>query len=346
MPRPTVVIFFGGTPSNHDLSMESGSWVCRYLPRARYRVAPVRVTTAGQWQVPLGTLPQQGPVDRVLDRLWQAVPAVSPAAGVERLLAHQPRAMMTLLRGHGGDDGALQNLGMTLGVPVLGSSAQTCYETADKQRLLKRLDGIVQTPRTERYRGGAPLDSAVLKARETFRPPFFIKPAAEEGSVGVETIKSMEALPPALAGVQPGQELVLQEDVPGVEVVVTLIGEPSGTVRVLPPVLIQPERAPFYDALAKRRAGRVRMVATAWQEDIRLKRAVEAARAAYDELGCAGWVTFDFKVDAARVTLLEVNCIPTFSAFTPFVHQLASAGTSPAAMLDQQIEQHLDTRYT
>lgn len=342
MPRPTVVVFFGGLPSNHDLSMASGSWVCRFVPRARYRVAPVRVTTEGTWQVPLGTLPQQGPVDRVLDRLWQAVPAVSPAAGVERLLAHQPRALVTLLRGHGGDDGALQNLGATLGVPVLGSSAKTCYETTDKQRLLKRLDGIVQTPRTERYRGGGALDSAVLKARATFQPPFFIKPAAEEGSVGVETIAGMETLPPALARLSPSQELIMQEYVPGIEVAVTLIGEPSGTVRVLPPAIIQTEQAPFYDALAKRRAGRVRIVPTAWQEDIRLQQAVEAAQAAYHELGCAGWVTFDFKVNERGAMLLEVNCIPTFSAFTPLVHQLTSAGTSPAALLDQQIAQRLN----
>lgn len=341
MSRPTVVVFFGGSPSNHDLSMESGSWVCRYLPRARYRVAPVRMTTSGQWQVPLGTLPQQGSVERVLERLWQAVPAVAPAAGMERLLAHQPRAFLTLLRGRGGDDGAMQSLGAILGVPVVGSSARTCYETADKQQLLRRLAGVVATPRTERYRGGAALDSAVTRARQTFRPPFFIKPAAEEGSVGVEEVKSMEALPPALARLSPGQEIVMQENMPGIEVAVTLVNDKTGAVRVLPPAVITAKRAPFYDALAKRREGRVRIVPTDWQPDERLKKAVEAARAAYDELGCEGWATFDFKVDENGAKLLEVNSIPTFSAFTPLVHQLAAAGTSPAALLDQLVEQRL-----
>lgn len=341
MPRPTVVVFFGGSPSNHDLSMESGSWVCRYLPRARYRVAPVRVTTDAQWQVPLGTLPQQGSVDRVLERLWQAVPAVTPAIGLERLLAHQPRAWLTLLRGHGGDDGAMQNLGVMLGIPVVGSSARTCYDTMDKQQLLRRLDGIVATPRTERYRAGASIDSAVMMARQAFRPPFFIKPAAEEGSVGVEEIKSMEALPPALARLSPGQEIVMQESMPGAEVTVTLVSDKAGHTRVLPPAVIQTERAPFYDALAKRREGRVRIVTADWPQDARLKKAVDAARAACDELRCEGWATFDFKVDDNDAKLLEVNSIPTFSAYTPFVHQLAAAGTSPAALLDQLIEQRL-----
>lgn len=291
--------------------------------------------------MPLGTLPQQGSVDRVLERLWQAVPAVPPAAGMERLLAHQPRVFLTLLRGHGGDDGAMQNLGAMLGVPAVGSSAKTSYETADKQHGLRRLASIVATPRTERYRGGASIDSAIVRARNTFRPPFFIKPVAEEGSVGVEEIKSMEALPPALANISPGQEVVMQESLPGIEVAVTLVADKAGTVRVLPPAVIQSERAPFYDALSKRRAGRARITPTDWRQDARLTKAVEAARAAYDELHCEGWATFDFKVDDSGAKLLEVNSIPTFSAYTPFVHQLAAAGTSPAALLDQLVEGRL-----
>lgn len=341
MSRPAVVVFFGGSPSNHDLSMESGAWVCRYLPRARYQVTPVRVTPDGAWQVPLGTLPQQGAIDGVLERLWQAVPAVAAAAGLERLMAKQPRVWLTLLRGHGGDDGALQSLGAMLGVPVVGSSAQTCYETADKQRLLRRLDGIVATPRTERYRAGKPIDEAVMQARQIFRGMFFMKPAQEEGSVGATELAGMAALPPALARLAAGEEVVLQEHVPGMEVTITLIGDGTGNIQTLPPAIIQTERAPFYDALAKRRAGRAKITISDGQSEASLKKAVEAARTVYAELGCRGWVTFDFKITGDSVTLLEVNSIPTFSAYTPLVRQLQAARISPAAWLQARVDERL-----
>src|SRR5688572_19782666 len=129
---PHVVVFFGGTTGSHDLSQETGYWVCNYLPRTKYRVTPVRITSDGQWQVPFGGLPQQGPVDRMVEMLFAAVRPVSPSEGLQRLLRHPVQSLMTTLRGPGGNDGALQTLGKTLHIPVVGSDSQTCQQTSLK----------------------------------------------------------------------------------------------------------------------------------------------------------------------------------------------------------------------
>ena len=60
--KPRVVVFFGGDVGSFDLSEESGYWACQYIPRTKYDITPVRVNHDGNWQVPLGGLPQRGPV--------------------------------------------------------------------------------------------------------------------------------------------------------------------------------------------------------------------------------------------------------------------------------------------
>ena len=83
------------------MSEETGLWLCYFLPRSRYQVTPVRVTPEGRWQVPLGNLPERGPIKKMLSNLFQVVPSVLPSRGVERLLRRPVDALATVLRGRG-----------------------------------------------------------------------------------------------------------------------------------------------------------------------------------------------------------------------------------------------------
>lgn len=342
MKKPQVVVFFGGSKSNHDLSKETGYEAAHYIPRSKYDVTPVRVTEDHHWQVPLGTLPQQGSVKRVMDMFSTAVPAVTPQQGLERLFHRPVAAFMTLLRGKGGDDGAIQQLGHTVHVPVIGSNAKTSYLTSDKHLLSHAVDSIVHTPYSRLFKHTLPTDTITDQAQHDFTGPFFLKPAQEEGSVGVEKLHSIDELRTSLEQRRYAGDLVLQEHADGVEVSITFVEDERGNVQVLPPTLILPKQAAFYDHLAKRRQGRVDIKTTEWDSSPIIMEAVTIARDIYDELNCRGWATIDMILGEKGPELLEVNTIPTLSEYTPFKHQLAAAGLHPSTLLDRLLTRSLE----
>lgn len=341
--KPHVAIFFGGDAGSHDLSYETGQWLCYYLPRSKYRVTPVRVTPQGKWQVPLGSLPMLGPVKKVVNNLFQAVRAVSPAKGLERLLRTPVDALMTVIRGRGGDDGALHGLGASLNIPVIGSPQHACQQTSDKYVCGQGVDDIVSAPMTRRYRQTQELNDIVEEAREIFVAPLFVKPAQQEGSFGVVEVTHHDELAPAVKLAQAQGDVLVQQRSPGTELVFTLIDDERGGLYQLPPTVVVPQRAvTYYDHLAKRRTGRV-MLHTPEREHLPILDEVEElTRDVYSELGCKGVVSFDVVVDEDSAELLDVNTVPTLTELTPLKYQLKRAGMHPGKLFDSLIQRSLE----
>lgn len=342
MNKPRIAVFFGGTSSNHDLSSQTGHWICQYIPREKYQVTPVHLTPDGRWQVPLGTLPQAGNVSRVIDMLFAAVPPVPPAQGLARLTNHHaPAALLTVIRGPGGDDGSLHGLGAMLAVPVVGSPRHACTLACDKHATSLATEEITSAPHLRRWRRHVPVDEIVADTRHEFTPPLFIKPASEEGSVGISHVHTINSLHQAIHHARQQGDVIAQESIPGQEISLTLLEDAGGRIRVLPPTLIIPQKAPFYDALAKRRAGRVKLHTPPIPDNPVLAEAAMIARDVWEALGCRGLAQIDLVANDDGLHLLEVNTAPTATETTPLLHQLRAASLPPAAMLDVLINQAL-----
>ncbi|MEX1997842.1 MAG: ATP-grasp domain-containing protein [Candidatus Andersenbacteria bacterium] len=340
--KPHIVVFFGGTSDSHDLSQETGYWVCNYIPRSKYRVTPVRVTPEGTWQVPLGGLPQQGSVDRMLEMLFASVRPVPAALGMQRLLHHPVAAMMTTVRGPGGDDGSLHTLGSTLGIPVVGSNSATCQQTSHKQLCAIALDDIVATPYSLYFRRSKPDEEIAQEVRDVLMPPFFVKPTAEEGSAGVYEVQSLEELAPAIRIAKTKGDILVQERAPGTEITVTVVEDERGKSLILPPTLVVPKAATFYDELAKRRQGRVVLHTPDPASNRILWEAQALAQDVYDQLGCRGYASVDMVTHDHGIQLLEVNTIPTLTSLTPLRQQLQAAHLHPTTFIDSLISRSIN----
>lgn len=338
--KPLVAVFFGGTVPNHDLSYETGQNICQHIPRSHYTVIPIHVTSDGRWQVPLGTLPQHGSVARVIEMLLEAVPAVTPQHGLERLFTHPVAAFFTLLRGPGGDDGSLHALAHTINVRAVGGAA-ACAATTHKHTMNKLVADIVGTPYTHHYRHGVPNDEIIDTARHEFIPPFFVKPANQEGSSGVEEIHSHDELASALKGSKNTSDVLLQQPAPGQELVVSLFEDRAGDVHTLPPTVIHPRKTSFYNYLAKRYPGQVALDTGSGAGDQYIKPAVEIAHHLFERLDCHGLVSMDMTIGPQGVHLLDINTIPTFTAHTPLFEQLRQAKLHPSSVLDEVLQQTL-----
>jgi D-alanine-D-alanine ligase len=341
--KPHVAVFFGGTSDSHDLSQETGYWVCQYMPRTKYAVTPVHVTAEGNWQVPLGTLPQHGPIDRMLDMLFKGIEAVVPSQGLQRLLRHPIAAFMTTLRGPGGDDGAFHSLGNALRIPVVGSNATTSQQAYHKHLGAAHVDDIVTSPYTLHFRHHQPTLDIVEEIRNELIPPLFIKPAAQEGSVGVELVESLDELAAAVNRAKHSQtDILAQELLRGTEINLSLFEDNRGILQTLPPTIVLPKKATFYDHLSKRRPGRVMLHSTPQADNPVLLQAEAIARDVYQQLGCKSYASFDLIHNDGVIDLLEVNTIPTLTELTPLKQQLQVAGLHPTQMVDGWLSQTLN----
>lgn len=340
--KPHVAIFFGGQAGSHDLSEETGYWACQYIPRTKYQITPVRIATDGSWQVPLGSLPQQGPIRRMMTKMFEAVPVLSATRGLERLLRRPVDLLLTFVRGVGGDDGSLHGVGRTLSIPVVGSPLPVCQQTSDKFVCAQRVGNIIASPAMQRFKQGTDSNKIVEAVRKLYVPPLFVKPVYEEASVGVEEVNSLDELGAAVRRSQQAGDVLVQKRAPGIEMTVTLFNDRRGQVRALPPTVIVPQKVSFYDHLAKRRAGRVALNTPPVDNNAILKRVQAVARDIYDDVGCAGVVSFDLNVDGQNIQLLEVNTIPTLTVLTPLFQQLKVGHVHPTTLLEQQIARSLE----
>ncbi len=341
--RPHVAVFFGGQAGSYDLSCETGQWLCHYLPRSKYRITPVRITPRGKWQVPLGSLPRQGPVRKILKNLFRTVRAVPPARGLERLLRSPVKVMMTLARGKNGDDGSLHGLGGSLDIPVAGPAQRVCQQTADKYVCGRRLDAVAASPEGRRFRRFEPAEQIADEAQNAFMPPLFVKPVSQESSYGTVEVYGREQLLPAVRAAQKLGDVLVQPRSPGTEIVYTLFDDARGRIHRLPPTAVAPRQtATYYDYLAKRRPGRVDLRTPPADHDQIPDEAEELARDVYEELDCRGPVTMDIMVDEESAELLDVNTIPSFTDHTPLKHQLKAAGIHPSLFFDSFIQRSLN----
>lgn len=338
--KPRVAVFYGGGQDNRDLSYATGTWVCEHLPRSRYDVIPVHVTADARWQVPLGSLPRQGGVNRVMEMLAGAVPILPRARALPRLLDREPDVLMTLVRGAGGDDGAIQGLANTVGVAAVGPTPAVCVTTADKQACARAIETIALSPFAIPVAQTTPTAEAMEAVLEQLPPPFFVKPRATEGSVGVSRIENEGQLAAALATARVQGDALVQETPDGRELSITVYDDEEGRIHVLPPTLIHPLRAKFFDSLAKRRAGRVKLMSGG--NDATVQAAAEIARAVYEQLQARGALQIDMLAHNDGIDVLEVNTVPVASAHTPLIHQLNEAGVTPTQFVDGLVRRALE----
>ena len=343
--KPHVVVFFGGDSANRDLSVETGHWVCHYLPRDAYEVTPVHVTADGKWQVPQGSLPRQGPIKRMLSALTQTLKPLSPADGLQRLLARPTGAFLSVLRGKGGDDGAMHSLGSSLKIPVIGSDVRACQLTYDKHLCGQHLHDIAPVPRQEYYRAGTPADEITQDVRDRFVPPLFVKPIHHDGSVGLEYVEDLDGLAAATKRVATIDEVLVQQQVSGTELTISLIENDNGSLTALAPTIIVPQHTAYYDSLAKRRPGRVVLHTKDQRGNKLVARAEEIARAAFEHLGCRGYASFDMIADGSSVTVLDVNTVPVISGATPLAAQLRESHLHPSHFLHTLVRRSFSEAY-
>lgn len=294
-------------------------------------VPPLRVTDAsrfGRVAVLLGGVSSerevslnsgQNVLDALLARGVQASAVDGVPALVEAIRAGKVDRVFNIMHGGDGENGVLQGLLQSLGVPYTGPGVLGSALTMDKIRT-KQVWQAAGLPTASFVR--IPAGGDLVAAVRALGFPVFVKPSAEGSSVGVFQIQGEDDLAPAVtfASTYPG-ELLAEQMLTGGEFTVAILGD-----LALPSVRIVPATG-WYDYHAKYIAEDTQYVCPGLDDagdeaQIRAL-ALEGFRAA----GCSGWGRVDVMRHAdGRFLLMEVNTAPGMTSHSLVPKEAAQVG--------------------
>ena len=296
-----VAVLMGGWSSEREVSLRSGKACADALERKGYQVTRIDVKRN---------------IATVLEQL-------------------KPDAALVMLHGKPGEDGTIQGVLETLGIPYSHSGVLSSSLAMQKD-LAKTVMATAGVPVPE----GLTLTRAEVAKGHAMAPPYVIKPVADGSSVGVFIVTEAHAHPPQELFREDwphGDQLLVEKYIAGKELTCAVInGEPTGVIEIVP--LIK-----FYDYEAKYSPGASKHIPPApilpfvYQEVRRLTLAAHVA------LGCRGVSRADFRYDdriegTGGLTCLEVNTQPGMTE-TSLVPELAAhAGVTFDELVQWMVE--------
>jgi D-alanine-D-alanine ligase len=290
-----------------------------------------------------------GRVQHALERLGHEVHALDiEDSTTEALIEISPEAAFICLHGPGGEDGTVQTILETLGIPYTGSGPLSSIRCMDKDYAKRAVwaAGIPTPPFRTFFRramnemgAAAALDTAA----HSLGYPLVVKPAREGSSFGLSRVEEPEGLLDAVyEAFGYDAKILLERWVDGTEVSVPIL-EPAGEEpRVLGLVEIRP-REGAYNFEAKYTPGATDFAIPAEIPPEAAGRLQEMALTVYRTLGCSGFARVDTILENGIPQVLDVKTIPGFTETSTFPLAAEAVGVSFESLIEAILEAALQT---
>ena len=336
--RIRVAVLLGGRSSEHAISCISGRSIVAALDPLRSEVSAVGIRRDGSW-----VRGEDGGLE-ILEQAG-ALPEVSvgaPAADLATCL--DVDVVFPVLHGPWGEDGSVQGLLETLGVPYVGSGVLSSALAMDKGFMKGTLAAAgIEVGRyvvvSDRDWSADP--AGVLERIRDLGLPVFVKPARAGSSLGIVRVTDAPAVVEAIEAARKHDPRVIVEAAVGDarEIECGVLVESDGAPRASRCAeIIVNARHDFYDFEAKYLDDSATLVVPADLPDEVEARVRAMAVLAFDALACDGLARVDFFVrESGDVVLNEVNTMPGFTSISMFPRMWGVTGIDYPELVDRLI---------
>jgi D-alanine-D-alanine ligase len=323
-----ITVLTGGSSAERDVALASAMQIVAALRSRNHQVAVVDTV--------YGPLTPEEEAGVLRGRVGIAPPSVRELASLERAFllsalgtlsqVREADVLFLALHGGRGEDGTIQSLLDTIGVPYTGSGSLGSALAMDKD-ISKRLfhEAGVLTPDWAM----APLSAA--EAGKRFGWPVVVKPSKQGSTVGLTLVKQPEDFDAAVwfAG-EFDDEVMIEAFVPGRELTVGVLQQ-----QALPVGEIIPQHE-IFDYECKYTPG---MSQEIFPADLPAAIAVESqslSLRAHHALKLGGYSRVDFRLTpAGRLFCLEANTLPGMTSTSLLPQAARAAGIDFADLCDR-----------
>lgn len=289
--RRQVCVLLGGPSAEREVSLRSGAAVARALRGLGWTVD--EVDPVGAWSIPAGT-----------------------------------EAVFIALHGTFGEDGTIQGILESKGLPYTGCGVEASRLAFDKVLTKQRLmDRGVPTARH------AVIGNAEAPWLAGWKPPLVVKPVRQGSSVGLRFVNREDEWSEALREcLKHDTEALIEERILGREVTVGLLDQLD-----LPVVEVRPKRG-AYDYRSKYTPGETEYLCPAPFDAGMTATLQKAGRAALEAVGGRDYARVDIMVrEDGQPFVLEVNTLPGMTETSLLPKAAAAAGIGFPELCERMI---------
>lgn len=346
-PPKTIWILCGGPSSEYEVSISSGKVVTEQISAKGRVVRPVIVSRSGKWIVSDRVITEKDNDRAWIDDFFKKADAEWENDGVglvdalKAMLDDHIDCAFLVFHGNYGEDGGIQGTLQTAGIKYTGSQILATAASLNKNVTLATLaQAGLKTAKSVTVTR----DNPTSEALKDLKLPVFTKPVRGGSSLGVSLVKTSEDIDAGIAhALEFDYYAMIEEKIEGVEVscgVVDLVVDGEIITQAMPPTLISPLEAEFFDYEAKYVAGKSHDVTPAPLPSDVIERIQQAAMAAHLAMACEGMSRTDMIVkpeSGAVPVMLEIQTLPGMTPTSLLPQQCAAVNISFSELIDHLI---------
>ena len=344
MEKIKLGVIFGGTSTEHEVSIVSGTSVIKNLNKEKYEIYPIYINKNGEWF----KYTYQNQEFKVGDE-------IIGKERIENIFEYLKKLdkVFPVLHGLGGEDGTIQGLLELLKIPYVGTrvlGSSICMDKAYTKLIFEKAaipqaeyvyirknedDYIfIEKDFTEEK---CDIYELIQKITEKIEFPMFIKPSNSGSSVGVNKAHNLEDIEKFIEyASQFDSKIIVEESINAREIECAVLGNEDVEASILGEILPAEEFYSF-DAKYSNPESKTKMPADLSKEQTESIR--NMAVKAFKAVDGKGLSRVDFFVDkdSNKVYLNEINTMPGFTTISMYPQLFEKCGLSYSELLDKLI---------
>lgn len=345
MGRTKLGVIFGGTSTEHNVSIVSGTSIIKNLNKEKYEIYPIYIDLKGEWFKYTYNNEEFKVGDEIIG-----------TEKIENIVKYLKELdiVFPVLHGLYGEDGTIQGMLELLKIPyvgtkVLGSSicmdkayAKVIFDKANISQaeyiyIRKYNDKYIYIEKdfTEEI---LDINGIIKNVSDKIKFPMFVKPSNAGSSVGISKVENETELIKAIeyAG-KFDNKILIEEGIQGREVECAVFGNEEVQTSCLGEILSADE---FYSFNAKYQNQESKTVIPADLPEELSNEVRKIAKKAYKATDCKGLARVDFFVDDKnnKIYINEINTIPGFTQISMYPKLWEQTGVNYSDLLDKLIE--------
>ena len=344
MEKIKLGVIFGGTSTEHEVSIVSGTSVIKNLNKEKYEIYPIYINKNGEWF----KYTYQNQEFKVGDE-------IIGKERIENIFEYLKKLdkVFPVLHGLGGEDGTIQGLLELLKIPYVGTrvlGSSICMDKAYTKLIFEKAaipqaeyvyirknedDYIfIEKDFTEEK---CDIYELIQKITEKIEFPMFIKPSNSGSSVGINRANNALELAKAIEYASNyDNKILIEEKINGREIECAVLGNEEVEASCLGEILAAEE---FYTFSAKYQNQESKTVMPANLPENLSDEVRKLAKKAYKAADCKGLSRVDFFVDDKnnKIYINEINTMPGFTQISIYPKLLEKSGIKYTELLDKLI---------